>query len=59
MKKTYPELPNWTFELDEVSAGVYEVVARDNFGHEISEKGIDVVKIIESCRRQALEILNG
>ncbi|WP_168118461.1 hypothetical protein [Acidocella sp. MX-AZ02] len=57
-RKTYPDLPNWTFEIDEVSAGVYEVVARDHIGHEVSEKGIDVAAIIELCRQRAAKLVN-
>jgi hypothetical protein len=56
-RKTYPDLPNWVFEIDEVSAGVYEVIATDNAGHEVSDKGIDVAAIIETCRKQAKEFV--
>jgi Glycosyl hydrolase family 1 len=44
--RRYPDLPNWIFEIEEVSAGIYEVVARDNAGNEVSGKGIDVVAMI-------------
>jgi hypothetical protein len=55
--RTYPDLRNWVFEIDEVSAGVYEVVARDNAGQEVSDKGIDVAAIIETCKEQAKEFV--
>jgi len=54
--KSYPDLPDWTFEITEVSAGVYEVVASDRAGHKISDKGIDVEGLISACRVRALEI---
>lgn len=57
--KTYADLPNWVFEIEEVSAGVYRVQARDDAGHEVSEKGLDVAAIIEACRRQAREYVLG
>ena len=55
-KRTYPDLPKWVFDIDEVSAGVYEVVAKDDLGHEISEQGIDVADAIENCKRRAKEL---
>jgi hypothetical protein len=55
-KRTYPDLPMWVFNIDEVSAGVYEVIARDDQGYEISEKGIDVADAIENCKQRAREL---
>lgn len=55
MIRVFKDLPNWSFNIDEVSAGVYEVVARDIFGHEFSVKGIDVTAILETCKKQAAE----
>jgi hypothetical protein len=56
MKKTYPDLPQWTFDIDEVSAGVYEVIGKDTTGHVVSSKGIDVDLLIQECRNDALSI---
>jgi hypothetical protein len=53
--RTYPDIPDWVFFIDEISVGVYEVIARDNCGREISDKGTDVTEIIEKCRKQAIE----
>jgi|HubBroStandDraft_5_1064220.scaffolds.fasta_scaffold1609679_1 hypothetical protein len=41
MKKRFPGLPAWHFDVDEVSAGVYEVIGRDDAGNVVSAKGID------------------
>ena len=38
MRKTFPDLPEWCFEIDEVSSGVYEVIGRDMAGHCVSAK---------------------
>ena len=35
MRMEYPQLPGWIFEIDEVSAGVYQVNARDEQGRTI------------------------
>jgi hypothetical protein len=56
VKKIYPELPNWEFDMDEVSANVYEVVGKDNFGHRVSSKGLDLETLIEECKKK-LKIL--
>ena len=57
MKKRYAELPAWEFELDEISAGVYEVIGRDKAGHRVSAKGVDLDSLVEQCRKDAREIL--
>jgi len=56
MTRTYPELPGWKFELDEVSAGVYEVVGRDRAGHVVQSKGIDPDELLEKCRKEAVDL---
>jgi len=33
MKETFPDLPGWTFDIREVSAGMYEVVVTDTNGY--------------------------
>jgi hypothetical protein len=57
MKKQYPEFPGWIFDIDEVSAGVYEVVGRDRSGHSVSFKGIDPEELLGSCKEEARRIL--
>ena len=56
MKKTYPDLPAWEFQLDEVSVNVYEVVGTDKLGHKVSSKGVDLDELIEKCRKDAKAI---
>lgn len=56
MKKIYPDLPAWEFELDEVSANVYEVVGADKLGHRVSSKGMDLDELIEQCKKDAKAI---
>jgi hypothetical protein len=53
VKKTFSDLPEWIFEMDEISAGVYEVVGHDAAGHYTSAKGIDLDELIEKCRAEA------
>lgn len=53
MKKTFPDLPGWQFEMDEVSAGVYEVTARHRAGHCVSARDTDLEAALQQCRRDA------
>ncbi len=42
MRKTFPDLPNWSFDLDEVSANAYEAIGIDKYGHRVSYTGTDL-----------------
>jgi hypothetical protein len=57
MIKTYANLPGWKFEIHEVSAGVYEVVARDASGRLVQGKGLDVYDVLEKCKTEAAAFL--
>lgn len=56
MIRKYPELPGWIFDIDEKSAGVYEVVARDAKGHTITKAGTDPERLIDECKRDAADL---
>jgi hypothetical protein len=53
MMRTFPELSEWSFDINEMSAGVYQVVASDRRGHRISKTGIAPDVLIDECRREA------
>jgi hypothetical protein len=53
MRKQFPDLPTWHFDMDEVSAGVYEVIGSDGLGHVVRAKGTDLELLVEQCRREA------
>ncbi|PWU18912.1 MAG: hypothetical protein C5B50_07800 [Verrucomicrobia bacterium] len=59
MPHTFPELPGWSFDAKEVSAGVYRVFGRDLPGRNVEATGLDPDALIEKCRRAALEIMAG
>ncbi len=46
-------LPEWSFDIDEVSTGVYEVTASDNRGADSAAKVPIHDALLESCREQA------
>jgi len=50
MKKTFSDLPGWSFEVHEVSAGVYEMTGADALGHRVQSKGTDYEALVSECR---------
>ena len=56
MKKEYPELPGWSFDLEEISASVYKVVGKDRAGRVASVTGTNLDQTIEQCKQRAKEI---
>jgi hypothetical protein len=56
MIREYQELPGWTFDIDEKSAGVYEVVARAEKGHVITRVGTEPERLIDACKREAVDL---
>jgi hypothetical protein len=46
-------LPGWVFTIDEVSAGVYEVVGRSPRGRIVRKKGTDPDSLIAQCKEWA------
>ena len=57
MPRTFPELPDWSFDADEVSVGVYRAFGRDRDGRNVEASGLDPEALIEKCRQAALEIM--
>jgi len=55
MTRTFPELEGWQFEIDEVSAGVYRVDAKDSRGRRLTKTGTDPEQIIDECRQEAIK----
>ena len=56
MITTFEELPSWKFDVDEVSAGVYEVVGTDDRGHRVQFKGTDPEALIEQAKTAAAAV---
>jgi hypothetical protein len=54
----FPDLPGWTFTVDEVSFGVFLVCCRYISGGIIRKTGTDPDALLEECRIEALEALN-
>jgi hypothetical protein len=59
MPRTFLELPDWSFNADEVSTGVYRASGCDRLGRNVEAMGVDPNALIEKCRLAALEMLAG
>lgn len=56
MKKSFQDVPGWTFDIEEVSANVYEVTGTDSVGHRVQIKGTDPDALLEDARESAKKI---
>jgi hypothetical protein len=57
MARSFQELPDWSFDADEVSPGVYRAFGRDRAGRNVEASGLDPEALIEKCRQAALKIM--
>lgn len=57
MPREFPELPGWSFDADEVSAGVYRAFGRDRAGRNVEATGLDPDALIEKCKQAALKMM--
>lgn len=58
MKTQFPDLPGWTFEVEEVSFGMYEVCCRYGSGGVIRKSGTDPEALLAECRMEAQAALD-
>jgi hypothetical protein len=56
MKREFLDLPDWSFEINEDSMGVYRMQGRSVLGHEVSATGTDADALIERVRADAANI---
>jgi hypothetical protein len=59
MKKAILELPGWSFQVEEVSAGVYEAIGNDSIGHRVASKGTDPAALLKECLESAKKVARG
>jgi hypothetical protein len=57
MPREFTELPGWSFDADEVTAGVYRAFRRDRDGRNVEATGLDPDALIEKCRQTAFQIV--
>ena len=52
------DIPGWTFEVEEVSFGVYRVTGHDSRGRRVVRVGVDPDDILAACRTNIREMLS-
>ena len=57
MPKEFKELPGWSFDADEMSAGVYRAFGRDRAGRNVEATGLDPDALIEKCKQAAIQMM--
>jgi hypothetical protein len=57
MPREFKELRDWSFAIDEVSAGVYRVVGRDLAGRTVEATGPRLKVVIEKCTQAAIQMM--
>ena len=50
MSVRFKQLPDWEFQIEETSAGVYRVTGRSESGHRLERVGTDPDDLLDSCR---------
>ena len=51
------DLAGWTFEVEEVSAGVYRVQGVDEHGRSVQATGTDPDKLLGECKKAAARLI--
>ena len=57
MPLEFKELPGWSFDAHEVSAGVYRAFGRDRAGRNVEATGLDPDALIEKCKQAAIQMM--
>jgi hypothetical protein len=57
MSRAFADLPGWSFEVSERSAGVYESVGTDTHGHRVQSTGTDPDALLDECRKMAAKVI--
>jgi hypothetical protein len=58
MSVEFRELPGWSFDADEISAGVFKAFGRDRAGRTVEVTGLDPEMLIEQCKHAALQMMS-
>lgn len=53
MNRTFAELPGWTFQVKEVSAGMYKMTGESEDGRKVSTLGTDYDRVLEEATTDA------
>lgn len=57
MNDKFEDLRQWSFDVDEVSAGVYRASGADKDGRSVQFTGTNPDELLERCRQAARELM--
>jgi len=57
MPRRFPELPDWSFDADEASVGLYRAFGHDRAGRNVEAIGLNPDALIEKCKQAALQVV--
>jgi hypothetical protein len=52
MKKEFPELPGWSFEIEELPTGGFRITATATSGRTFETNGTDCEALLAECRQE-------
>ena len=52
------EISGWSITIQEISPGVYEVIASDSLGRSFRSRGFDAAELLEEARQYAARFEN-
>ena len=55
-QRSFSDLPDWRFEIDEVSAGVFRVKGVEAAGRSVEASGTDPDAVLADCKKAAAEM---
>jgi hypothetical protein len=58
MSIVFSELPDWSFDADEISSGGFKAFGRDRAGRTVEITGLDPDVSIEQCKQAALQMMS-
>jgi hypothetical protein len=56
MKQAFDDLPDWSFEIEEQSAGVYVATGKDKAGRSVVVTGVDPEHLLQQCKTDAIKL---
>ena len=55
MEKKFDELPDWTFEISEISYGCYRVTGSDSPGRSVERDGTDLDELLKKVLKEGID----
>jgi len=54
----FEELPDWDFDVQEISSNVYKVTGTDVAGRSVDRIGLDPDELLKEAKQDAIQMIN-